>query len=202
MPAESSPPFLHTPFLHTRFCRVAAPALALLAGAGLALGPLWLKPMAKPAEPPSVSRDTAGDERALVEITGSIAVAPPLHLAGPLPVTVTQVIDGDTVEARVQVWLGQDVVTRVRLRGIDAPEIAGACGEERQRALAARDRLAALTAQGPLTLTDIGRDKYFGRVVARLMNRQGGDLGRMLLREGLARPYQGGRRDGWCRFGN
>ena len=38
------------------------------------------------------------------------------------PVDVVRTIDGDTFEARVHLWPGLDMTTRVRLRGIDAPE--------------------------------------------------------------------------------
>ena len=125
-----------------------------------------------------------------------------MQLAGPIPARVLHVVDGDTIEVRAQVWLGQEVVTRVRLRGIDAPEINGACGKEREQAQAARERLVAHLARQPVWLTDIGRDKYFGRVVARLVDQRGDDLGERLVKEGLARPYDGGRRSGWCRWGN
>ena len=38
------------------------------------------------------------------------------------PVDVVRTIDGDTFEARVHLEPGLDLNTRVRLRGIDAPE--------------------------------------------------------------------------------
>jgi micrococcal nuclease len=114
---------------------------------------------------------------------------------------VLRIIDGDTVEVRVPVWLGQELVTKVRLRGIDAPEIRGACGSEREQALKARDRLEALVAGKPVWLTEIGPDKYHGRVVARLMTGEESrpvDAGAALLREGHARAYDGKARMGWC----
>lgn len=109
-----------------------------------------------------------------------------------------KVVDGDTVEVLIHLWLGQEVITRVRLLGIDAPEIAGACGPERVQAVAARDGPAALVGEGPVTLVDLRPDKYFGRVVGRLLTGAGDNAGAMLIREGLARPYAGGRRQGWC----
>lgn len=111
---------------------------------------------------------------------------------------VLRVIDGDTLEARVAVWMGQEMITKIRLRGIDAPEIRGACDSERGQALAARDALAALVGDRPVTLSDIGPDKYFGRVVARVGTPDGRDAGGQLLAQGLARPYGGRKRDGWC----
>jgi len=111
-----------------------------------------------------------------------------------------KVVDGDTVEVRVHVWLGQEVNTRVRLLGIDAPETAGACWPERVQAVAARDRLAALVGEGPVTLVDLRPDKSFGRVAGRVLTGAGDDQGAMLIREGLARPHAGGRRKAGARW--
>jgi endonuclease YncB( thermonuclease family) len=43
---------------------------------------------------------------------------------------VVHVIDGDTFEARVAVWPGIEIKTRVRLRGIDAPKLHARCDHE------------------------------------------------------------------------
>ncbi len=119
-------------------------------------------------------------------------------LAGAYRAQVLSVIDGDTVEARVHVWMGHELVTRIRLKDVDAPEMSGACGLERERAIAARDRLDALVRGPGIVLAEVRPDKYFGRVVARIVMADGRDAGAMLLAEGLARPYRGGRRDNWC----
>src|SRR5512138_2187486 len=47
-------------------------------------------------------------------------------------VDVVRTIDGDTFEARVHLDGGLEAVTRVRLRGIDAPELKSACDKELQ----------------------------------------------------------------------
>ena len=44
-------------------------------------------------------------------------------IEGPVPAIVTRVIDGDTIEVRVQIWLEQEILVRIRLAGIDAPEL-------------------------------------------------------------------------------
>ena len=61
---------------------------------------------------------------------------------------------------------GQDVMTRVRLRGIDAPELKAACAEELRLAEAATAALRDLLRQGEVAIYNIGPDKYQGRVVA------------------------------------
>lgn len=114
-------------------------------------------------------------------------------LPGPYTGTVLRVIDGDSLEARVTIWLGQEVVTVVRLAGIDTPELRGGCTSSRARAADARDFLIARLA-APITLTDIETDKYGGRVVARVRDASGQDLSTALLDAGLAQPFSGGRK--------
>ncbi len=75
-------------------------------------------------------------------------------------------IDGDTFEARVHVWPGLDITTKVRLRGIDAAELRARCPAERAKAEAARDALSAMFAEGSVGVFDVALDKYGGRVVA------------------------------------
>jgi endonuclease YncB( thermonuclease family) len=109
-------------------------------------------------------------------------------LPGPYPAEIVRVIDGDTVEARVHVWLGLDQTTRIRLRGIDAPELHGQCPGEREAAAAARDHLIRLLAAGPVTVTDISIDKYGGRVDARIRLPDGADVSAAMIKAGQALP--------------
>ena len=53
------------------------------------------------------------------------------------PAQVLHVNDGDTFEARVSVWPGLEITTKVRLRGIDAPELRSRCADELAKAQAA-----------------------------------------------------------------
>ncbi len=125
------------------------------------------------------------------------------RLPGPVPARVTTILDGDTLEVRARVWLGQEVITRVRLDGVDAPELTGNCGAERDQAARARDFLVRRLAFAPnrpaeVVLRDIRLGKFAGRVLARVETAGGEDLGQGLIAAGLARPYTGGRRRGWC----
>ena len=125
----------------------------------------------------------------------------PVHVASRIghATEVLRVIDGDTFEARVRVWPGLDITTKVRLRGIDAPEMRANCPQEVSQAEAARTALAAILAQGHVEVSQVGLDKHGGRVLADALTRQTPDVGRALLGTGLVRAYSGGRRDGWCR---
>lgn len=113
-------------------------------------------------------------------------------------VEVVRVIDGDTFEARVHLWPGLDMTTRVRLRGIDAPEMKGACADEMRMAEAATEALRSQLGGGGVAIFNIGPDKYNGRVVADVATPRTTSVSQALLASGHARPYQGGRRAGWC----
>ena len=114
------------------------------------------------------------------------------------PVDVVRTIDGDTFEARVHLWPGLDLTTRIRLRGIDAPELKASCPQELQMAEAATDALRALLGEGDVTIFNIGPDKYAGRVVADAATKKIGNVSAAMLATGHARSYGGGRRNGWC----
>src|SRR6266581_146574 len=118
-------------------------------------------------------------------------------LAGPVAAMVARVIDGDTIEVRAAIWLGQTLVVRVRIDGVDAPELEARCAEERKLALAARDFLVRRLQGVPVKLTHVVYDKYGGRVRADVAD-AAGDIAQALLAAGLARPYHGERRESWC----
>ena len=114
------------------------------------------------------------------------------------PVDVTRTIDGDTFEARVHLSPGRDITTRVRLRGIDAPELKARCEKELRMAEAASAALRNLLAEGDVTISHVGPDKYQGRIDARVATRRTPDVSAALLAGGYVRAYDGGHRSGWC----
>jgi endonuclease YncB( thermonuclease family) len=114
------------------------------------------------------------------------------------PVDVIRTIDGDTFEALVHLWPGLDLNTRIRLRGIDAPELKAACPGELQMAEAASGALRGLLGEGEVTIFNIGPDKYGGRVVADVQTKKTANVSSALLAAGHARSYSGGHRMGWC----
>jgi len=152
-------------------------AVGLAAGALLASQPVGRPMAASAAAPPA----------------GAVPAA-----ATRYPVEVVRVVDGDTFEARVRVWPGIEIATKVRLRGIDAPEMRARCDAEAAMANAARAALVALLARGPVSIGNVGLDKYGGRVLADAAAAGTGDVARALLDAGLVRRYAGGRRQGWC----
>jgi endonuclease YncB( thermonuclease family) len=121
-------------------------------------------------------------------------------LAGPVSAIVERVIDGDTVDVRAHIWLGQSLTIRVRIEGVDTPETRSECADERRLAGAARDFLARRLLNKEITLLRVVYDKFGGRVRADIRDSEG-DVAQALMAAGLARPYRGERRQPWCETG-
>jgi endonuclease YncB( thermonuclease family) len=137
---------------------------------------------------------------------GSSAL-PPLALAGeripgPYVANVVEALDGDSFRAEIAIWPGQRARAIVRIRGVDSAEMRARCPAEQRLALTAREYLARRLAETPVTIANIGGGKYFGRVLADVRFADGADAASVLLDRGLARPYRGGKRAGWCDGGS
>jgi endonuclease YncB( thermonuclease family) len=126
------------------------------------------------------------------------AVAAESVFKGPVVARVLEVLDGDTFLAEAHVWPDQFVRVNVRIRGIDTPEMKARCDVERVAARRAREVLAQLLEPGTVAISNIGSAKYYGRVLADVITPDGELVADILVAEGLARPYQGGQRAGWC----
>ena len=165
---------------------VAAVAFTLGILAGIVVRPPSTAHAVAPAAPENRLAPSAG-----------INAQPPSAI-GVYAAEVVRVIDGDTFVAHVQVWPGFSVDTKVRLRGVDAPELHARCDDEKVKAEAARNALAAILAEGGVAISQVGIDKYGGRVDAAVATRSTVDVSAALLSGGWARSYGGGRRGSWC----
>ena len=117
------------------------------------------------------------------------------EIPGPIPAHVIRVIDGDTIEVRAAIWPHLYVETKVRVDGVDTPELRGKCRREKKLAQEAKAFVQSLGKH--VRLMNVRYGKYAGRVVARVLVGEN-DLAEMLIARGLGRPYSGGRREGWC----
>jgi micrococcal nuclease len=81
---------------------------------------------------------------------------------------VVRVIDGDTIDVRVELWPGLQAIYAVRVRGIDSPEVRRVkCEEERIWGEEAKAQVEKLYDVGSLIrIENVERDPFFGRVVA------------------------------------
>ena len=119
-------------------------------------------------------------------------------VAGPIETKVIRVLDGDTFLAEAMIWPGQIIRVSVRIRGIDAPEKRSKCTAERKAAVQASAALAALLEQTPVTISNVGGGKYYGRVLADVNAGEIRSVAAVMLSHSLVRPYHGGKRQPHC----
>lgn len=114
--------------------------------------------------------------------------------AASAPCAVARVVDGDTVILDC-LGVGQ---FRARLMGFDTPEThRPRCNREALLGQAATRRLRALLDTPAGFAVQLGGwDRYERRLITITIN--GRDVGETLIAEGLALPYQRGRRPDWC----
>lgn len=108
--------------------------------------------------------------------------------------------DGDTITVDlpgVHPLFGYNIT--VRINGIDTPERKGKCAKEKALAMKAKSIVSETLANAKdIKLVDVGRDKYF-RINATVIA-DGVDIGALLLKSGLAVPYDGGTKTkNWCK---
>jgi endonuclease YncB( thermonuclease family) len=97
-------------------------------------------------------------------------------------------IDGDTL------LTGSE---RVRIQGVDTPEMTCACPEECRAAWAAKRFTQSALDGGAVSIERNGTDRY-GRTLARVLV-NGKDLAKTIIEAGHGRPYDGkGKRGSWC----
>ena len=127
------------------------------------------------------------------------------------PIRVTRVVDGDTVDADIDLGFRVHTNKRIRLYGFNAPESRTRDKEEKKRGLAAKKRLQQLLDAAPeVHLRSHGTGKY-GRVLGDLMIEkdhyttdedinelyEDGEwisLATILIKESHGTPYFGGKR--------
>jgi len=104
-----------------------------------------------------------------------------------------RVVDGDTIDVTLDLGFSVKLhKQRCRLMGIDTPESRTRDLEEKKLGLAAKDRLIELCGE-KLVIKSAGTDKY-GRILATPFTESGKDICQILIDEGHAVPYFGGKK--------
>ena len=103
-----------------------------------------------------------------------------------------RVVDGDTVDANINLGFDITIHKRIRLTGIDTPESRTRDLEEKKRGLAAKNRLIELLGNGEFILEsrEVGK---FGRVLGTIHVGQT-NINDRLVEEGHAVEYWGGKK--------
>lgn len=129
--------------------------------------------------------------------------------AGPYRADVYYITDGDTFFARVNLWPGLNTDVSIRINGIDTPETWGPkCEKEEIAGKVATNFLMEMfdspyrgavlgKPMATVELRNVKLGKFAGRVLADVYH-NGKDVALAILESGHARPYLGGKREGWC----
>jgi micrococcal nuclease len=105
---------------------------------------------------------------------------------------VIRVVDGDTVDALVDLGFSTFKKVRIRMMGINAPESRTRDMEEKAKGLAAKIRLEELLEEEKFILESHGVGK-FGRCIGTL-HVDDVNVNKTLVEEGHAWEYYGGKR--------
>lgn len=107
-----------------------------------------------------------------------------------------RVVDGDTVDAEIDLGFGVFMKQRIRLYGIDTPESRTRDLEEKERGLAAKARLSELLGKEFIVETILNKRGKFGRILGTLhVTQEDGtkmNINQQLVNEGHAKEYFGG----------
>ena len=124
-----------------------------------------------------------------------------INVANATPAIVQYIVDGDTFIADLLLRDEIEVMSvSVRLINVDTPEIHGQCDSEIKRAEYAKQRLSELIPVGTkVELKNVKNDKYDGRIDANVYDSTNRDVGQILIKEKVGRPYNGGHRQSWCK---
>ncbi len=104
-----------------------------------------------------------------------------------------RVVDGDTIDALVDLGFDTWKKVRIRMMGMNAPESRTRDLEEKKLGLAAKARLIEMLGDGEFTLQSHGVGKY-GRCLGEVFRESDVSLNRQLINEGHATEYFGGKR--------
>ena len=104
-----------------------------------------------------------------------------------------RVVDGDTIDALVDLGFDTWKKVRIRMMGMNAPESRTRDLEEKKLGLAAKARLIEMLGDGVFTLQSHGVGKY-GRCLGEIFRERDVSINRQLINEGHATEYFGGKR--------
>ena len=115
------------------------------------------------------------------------------------------IIDGDTIDVLVDLGFSVKKECRLRLMGINTPESRTRNLEEKSLGLAAKKFLAETLAESDsIEFLSHGTGKY-GRVLADVYAVTKGTkahINALMVKQGHAREYHGGKREPWTRVGS
>jgi micrococcal nuclease len=102
---------------------------------------------------------------------------------------IDKVIDGDTFDATIDLGFSTLKKERLRLKGVDTPELRTSNKREKNAAILVTEFVKHLLKDRTLVI-ETNKKGGFGRYIADIYLPQGGTLSNYLLKRGLAREYK------------
>ena len=109
---------------------------------------------------------------------------------------IVSVYDGDSVTAILDMGMGVQKKAKCRLYGIDTPEMRGKTVREKTAAKVARDRVRELINEKTVLIQSMTKPDKYGRLLVKIWV-DGVYLNDLLIEEGHARAYDGGKKQPW-----
>lgn len=110
---------------------------------------------------------------------------------------LVRVVDGDTIDAEIDLGFNVLIRQRIRLFGIDTPESRTRDLEEKERGLAAKQRLTELLPREFVVETVLNKRGKYGRILGILHvedpeSKELTNINKQMVTEGHAVEYYGG----------
>ena len=113
--------------------------------------------------------------------------------------SITKVVDGDTIDANIDLGFDISLTKRIRLAGIDSPESRTTNLKEKALGLESKEWLKkALEGAKDIIIKTEKPDstEKYGRIIGHLfINDQETSLNNQMIAEGYALEYEGGKKD-------
>lgn len=107
-------------------------------------------------------------------------------------IKIDRVIDGDTVDAIIDLGFNISIKQRVRIIGVDAPELRSRDVEEREMAKKATEFAERWMATGGRMVVTTYKDDKYGRILGDFKLEQSSEtFSEALMKAGLAKKYIG-----------
>lgn len=104
-----------------------------------------------------------------------------------------RIVDGDTVDAEIDLGFGVYMKQRVRLYGINTPDSRSKDLNEREKGLASKSRLSEIITKEFVIETILNKRGKFGRILGNILVEQEDgtmlDVNKLLVSEGHAVEY-------------
>jgi micrococcal nuclease len=103
--------------------------------------------------------------------------------------SIDRIVDGDTVDLTLDLGFSISIRQRVRLLGVNTPEIASRDPAEKIRAKSAREFTGSWLGRQSKLVAHTTKDDKYGRILARIVGDDGVTVNDALLEAKLAVPY-------------